>query len=458
MPALESEQAAMVAARGNRAVGQGLSPGALSPYTAAMPLRSTPLGPADAPPSFLARRRMRHVYCLEDFEAAARRHLPASIFAYVHSPAETGQSLQDNRQVFQEIGFVPRILCDVSRRSLATRLLGQDWAAPFGISPMAVSALTAFQGDKVLAESAAAEQIPMVMSGSSLTRMEEVLAAAPQTWFQAYLPPTAERIALLVQRAADAGFGTLVVTVDVAVRGSTEHYERARFHSPLQPGPHLLWEGLTHPAWSIGTFGRTFAVSGMPHFENSDSERRIQVLARNVVREFSGRAHLAWDAVQRIREQWQGKLVLKGILHAQDARMAKDAGMDGIILSNHGGRQLDGAISPLRALPAVRTAVGDMPVMVDSGFRRGTDVIKALALGADFVFVGRPFNYAATVGGHAGVRKAAQLLKKEMEGALGMLGVTTPAQLHAGHLRLAAHTFAGFDSGAASPLPPTLGS
>lgn len=397
-------------------------------------------------PSFLANRRMRHVFCLDDFEPAARCHLPASIFAYVFSPAETGQSLDDNRAVFQEIRFVPRILCDVSKRTTAKKLWGHEWAAPFGISPMAVSALTAYRGDRVLAESAAAENIPMVMSGSSLMRMEEVIGAAPNSWFQAYLPPTTERIAALVQRAADAGFGTLVVTVDVAVRGSTEHYERAHFHSPLQPGLRLLWEGLSHPAWSLGTFGRTIATTGMPHFENSDSEKRIPVMARNVVREFSGRAHLAWDAVQRIREQWKGKLILKGILHPHDARMAKDLGMDGILLSNHGGRQLDGALSPMRVLPAVRRAVGDFPVMIDSGFRRGTDVIKALALGADFVFVGRPFNYAATVGGHAGVMKASQLLKKEIDGALGMLGVTAPDQLSPRHVTVAQDTFARFQS------------
>jgi L-lactate dehydrogenase (cytochrome) len=388
---------------------------------------------------------MRRVFCLDDFEPAARRHLPASIFAYVCSPAETGQSMDDNRAVFQDIRFVPRILRDVSKRTTAQTLWGHAWAAPFGISPMAVSALTAYRGDLVLAQAAAAENIPMVMSGSSLMRIEEVIKAAPNTWFQAYLPPTTERIAALVQRVADAGFETLVVTVDVAVRGSTEHYERAHFHSPLQPGLRLLWEGLSHPAWSIGTFGRTIATTGLPHFENSDSEKRIPVMARNMVREFSGRAHLAWDAMERIRAQWKGKLVLKGILHPHDAQKAKALGVDGIILSNHGGRQLDGAVSPMRVLPAVRAAVGDLPLMIDSGFRRGTDVIKALALGADFVFVGRPFNYSATVGGHAGVVKASTILKKEIFDALGMLGVTAPHELTADYVRIAADALTRFD-------------
>jgi L-lactate dehydrogenase (cytochrome) len=401
---------------------------------------------ADKPASYLARRRLQDVYCLDDFEGAARKHLPASIFSYVVSPAETGHSLHDNRDVFSEISFVPRILRNVSQRKISTTLFGQEWAAPIGISPMGVSALTAFDGDRVLAESAQAEHIPMIMSGSSLTRMEDLAKAAPNSWFQAYLPPTDDRIALLVERAANAGFGTLVVTVDVAVRGSTEHYQRGGFTSPLRPSLSLLWEGITHPSWSLGTFARTILTSGMPHFENGDSERRIPVMAKNVVREFSGRAHLNWDNIQKIRQQWKGTLVLKGILHPEDAVRAKEIGIDGIVLSNHGGRQLDGAISPVRALPAIRAAVGDLPLMIDSGFRRGTDVVKALALGADFVFVGRPFNYAATIGGHAGARKAARMLKTEIDATLGLLGVNSVAELDSRALMTRPETFARFDN------------
>ena len=385
---------------------------------------------------------MRRVFCLDDLEAEARRFLPPAIFSYVVSPAETGATLDDNRRVFDEIRFVPRVLRNVAERSIATRLMGQEYAAPFGIAPMGVSALTAYRGDVVLAASAARAGIPRVLSGSSLTRMEEVAAAAPGSWFQAYLPPTPERIAALVDRAARAGFGTLVVTVDVAVRGSTEHYERAGFSSPLKPDLALLWGGITHPRWSLGTFLRTVLTSGLPHFENSDNDRRIAVMARNVVREFSGRAHLDWTAMRRIREQWKGKLVIKGVLHPDDAVTARNEGLDAIVLSNHGGRQLDGATSPMRVLPAVRAAVGpDMPLLIDSGFRRGTDVLKALALGADFVLVGRPFNYAATVGGAAGVAHAAGLLAREVDMALGMLGANRLAGLSAQSLMVQPDTF-----------------
>jgi L-lactate dehydrogenase (cytochrome) len=368
-------------------------------------------------------RCLRGIYALDDFEPAARRHLPRPIFGYVSGAAETGASFRDNRAAFDEIGFLPRVLNNVAARSQKRQLLGREWSSPFGIAPMGVSALTAYRGDIVLAESAARAGIPMIMSGSSLTRMEDVAAAEPQSWFQAYLPPTAERIAALVDRVERAGFGTLVVTVDSAVRGNVENYSRAGFTSPLRPDLQLLWQGITHPRWSLGTFLRTLATSGMPHFENADTATRTAIVARNVVREFSGRAHLDWDAIAKIRAQWRGQFVLKGLLHPEDGRKARALGLDGVIVSNHGGRQLDGAVSPLRVLPAMRSAVGDLPLMVDSGFRRGSDVLKALALGADFVFIGRPFNYAAAIAGAAGVAHGAALLASEIDACMGLLGI-----------------------------------
>ena len=379
-------------------------------------------------------RPLRGIHALDDFEAAARRHLPRPIFGYVAGAAETGASNRDNRAAFDELRFLPRVLNNVAGRSQKKMLFGREWNAPFGIAPMGVSALTAHRGDLVLAESAARAGIPMIMSGSSLTRMEDVARAAPESWFQAYLPPTPERIESLVDRVARAGFGTLVVTVDTAVRGNVENYARAGFTSPLRPDLALLWQGLTHPRWTFGTFLRTLATTGMPHFENNDTDKRTPIVARSVVRDFSGRAHLDWAAMRRIRDQWRGRLVLKGILHPGDAQRARDAGMDGVILSNHGGRQLDGAVSPLRAIEAARLAVGDLPLMVDSGFRRGSDVLKALALGADFVFVGRPFNYANAIAGAAGVAHAVEILSREIDTDLGLLGVNGLAELDQRHL------------------------
>jgi L-lactate dehydrogenase (cytochrome) len=366
---------------------------------------------------------------LDDFEDAARRFLPAPIFAYVAGGAETNASVRENRNIFSEYGFVTRVFAGVSKRSQATSLYGQEWASPFGIAPMGMTALCAYRGDLVLAQAAAAANVPMIMSGSSLIRMEDVLKENPHAWFQAYVPGEPERILALVERVEAAGYGTLVVTADVPVSGNRENNLRAGFSTPLRPNLRLAWDGITHPGWSIGTFLRTWARHGMPHFENSQAKRGAPILSRNVLRDFGARDHLNWEHLDLIRKRWQGTLIVKGIMNPIDALTARERGVDGIIVSNHGGRQLDGTVSPLRVLPAI-VAAGDLPVMMDSGVRRGTDVLKALALGAKFVFVGRPFNYAAAVAGRPGVDRAIVLLREEIQRNMALLGINSPAEMN----------------------------
>ena len=200
---------------------------------------------------------------------------------------------------------------------------------------------------------------------------------------------------------------------------------KIRFSTPLRPSLRLAMQGLMRPSWLAGTFLRTLARHGMPHFENSFAHRGAPIIARNVLRDFSGREHLNWSHIAHIRAKWTGPLIVKGILSPADAVIARDTGADAVILSNHGARQLDGAIAPLRTLPAVVKAVPDLPVMLDSGVRRGADVIKALALGARFVFVGRPFLYAAAIGGEAGVSHAIEILSSEIDRNVALLGLTS---------------------------------
>ncbi len=197
-------------------------------------------------------RSLRRILSLDDFEAAARRRLPRAVFAYVCGAVETNAAWRDNRSAFDEWGFVARTLVDVSKRSTAATLFGQAYAQPFGIAPMGIAALSAYRGDLVLARAAARANIPMVMSGSSLIRLEEVARENPAAWFQAYLPGDDRRIAPLVERVAGAGFGTLVVTVDVAVLSNRENNIRAGFSTPLRPSARLAWDGLTHPRWLFG--------------------------------------------------------------------------------------------------------------------------------------------------------------------------------------------------------------
>ncbi|KVZ01964.1 alpha-hydroxy acid oxidase [Burkholderia ubonensis] len=375
-------------------------------------------------------RALRNVLSLHDFEARARRILPRPIFGYVSGAAEDNRTLDDNRAVFDEYGLLTRVLRDVSQRQQTVELFGQRFASPFGIAPMGINALSTYRGDIVLARAAKAAGIVSIMSGSSLIPLEEVAEAAPGTWFQAYIPGDHARISALLERIARAGYRTLVITVDIPVSANRENNVRAGFSTPLRPGLRLCWDGLTRPRWLLGTFARTLATHGMPHFENSFATRGAPILSANVLRDFSARDHLNWEHLTRIRQQWKGELVIKGILSVEDAVIAREAGADGVILSNHGGRQLDGATSPMRILRDVVQAVGsEYPVMVDSGFRRGADVLKALALGARMVFVGRPFNYAAAVAGEAGVTHAIRLLQEEIDRNMAMVGANGCGEL-----------------------------
>ena len=368
-------------------------------------------------------RRLRGILSLHDFEEAARRTLPRPIFGYVNGAVESNAALRDNRAAFEELGFVPRVLVDSSKRTTETTLFGARYAAPFGIAPMGITALSAYRGDLVLARAARDHNIPFVMSGSSLIRLEDVCTECPGSWFQAYLPGETDRIAGLVERVAAAGFKTLLLTVDTQVASNRENNIRTGFSTPLRPSLRLAWDGLVRPRWLLGNALRTLLRHGMPHFENSYRERGAPILARNIERDFGKRDHLNWAHFDQIRRQWPGTLLLKGVMSPVDARLAREHGADGIIVSNHGGRQLDYTVSPLRVLPAIVDVAGAMTVMMDSGVRRGSDVLKALALGAKFVFVGRPFNYAAAVGGEAGVRHAIAILQAEILRNMGMLGM-----------------------------------
>jgi L-lactate dehydrogenase (cytochrome) len=375
--------------------------------------------------------RLQKLRCLDDFEDAARRHLPRPVFGYMSMAAETRRTFRGNRESFDDYGFVTRVLRDVSRRSTATTLFGQEYAAPFGMSPLGISALSAYRGDLVLARTAARARIPMIMSGSSLIPMEDLAREKLGAWFQAYLPGDVDNITALIERIGKAGFQTLVLTVDTPVTPNPDNFARTGFTSPLRPSAGLLWQGLSHPRWLFGTFLRTLARHGVPHFENNYARRGAPILSKSVTRDFADRGHLSWEHFRMIRTMWPGRIVVKGILHRDDAAIARDMGADGVIVSNHGGRQLDGAVSALRVLPGILEACPDIPVMLDGGIRRGTDVLKALALGAKFVFVGRPFGYAAAVGGEAGAAHAVNLLQQEVSRDMAMLGITSLRELDA---------------------------
>lgn len=372
-------------------------------------------------------RRLRMILALDDFEAPARRYLPRPMYGYVSGGAETNASLHANRAAFDDFAFVPRVLVDVSARSTRTTLFGREYDAPFGIAPMGGSSMAAYQGDIVLARAAQAANVPMIMSGASLTRLEDVRAAGRTSWFQAYLPGDDAAINTMVERVARAGFDTIVLTVDVPVGANRENNVRSGFNRPLRPTLRLAWDSALRPRWLFGMLLRTLITHGMPHFENTGT--RAPLITRTAERYTGPRDKLSWPHVELMRRIWKGHLVLKGVLDPRDARLAREHGVDGVIVSNHGGRQLDGSVAPLHALPEVAAQAGGMTVMMDSGVRRGTDALKALALGAQFVFVGRPFLYAATLAGEEGVQHGIRLLREEVDRDMALLGITALSQM-----------------------------
>jgi L-lactate dehydrogenase (cytochrome) len=387
-----------------------------------MPNPPTPAVTRAVPRVQAGARRLKRILSLADFAPVARRRLPRGLYGFIEGGAEDGVSMLRNRAAFDQVAFLPRTLIDTSTRNTAVQIFGREWAAPFGIAPMGAAGIAAFQADLALARAASQAGIPFVLSGSSLVAMERVMRENPSAWFQAYLSVDRADNDTLIRRVASNGFQTLVITVDVPVAGNREDNIRNGYSSPLRPSLRLALDGLLHPRWLVGTFMRSLASEGMPHFENL-AAARVPMMSLRATRAHR-RDNLCWDDLKRLREQWKHRLVLKGLLSAADVQLAREHGVDAVIVSNHGGRQLDGAVAPLRVLPEIAAIAGPVTVLYDSGVRRGTDVLKALALGASMVFVGRPFLYAAVAGGVAGVRHAIELLRSEVDRDMALLGCT----------------------------------
>ncbi|PRD16222.1 alpha-hydroxy acid oxidase [Pantoea coffeiphila] len=379
-------------------------------------------------------RQFRDLLALDDFERHARRRLPNMIYQYVAGGVETGQGIAGNFDAYQRFKFIPRMFRDVSGRDQSVNLFGHRYQHPFGVAPLGGASFVAYQADIALARAARSMNVPMILSASSLVKLEDVHAANPDAWFQAYLAGDQPRIDRLVDRVEAAGYQTLVVTGDTPMLGNREHNTRSGFSMPIKITPKVAFESAMNPRWLLGTVAQTFLRHGAPHFENTDAERGPPMMSSKV-RNTNARDKLCWKNVEAIRKKWRGNLVIKGLMSPQDAFIARDLGADAVILSNHGGRQLDHTIPPLYTLAEIAAAKGDMKVIIDSGIRRGTDVMKAMALGADFVFLGRPFLYATVVAGQAGVEHAMGILRDEIDRDLALLGVRTPGELDGSYLR-----------------------
>lgn len=373
---------------------------------------------------------------LDDIETAARSRLPRALYGFAANGSERGASVLANARSFERWSLLPRTLMDVASVDQSITLFGERYASPFGIAPMGGCSLFAHRADLALAQGAHTGGIPFVLSAASSVPLEQVMAAAPRSWYQGYIPGDEGRITALLARLRSAKVGVLVITVDVPIASNRDRDRRLGFTVPLQPRLSLAVDGVLHPRWLIATFARTLLADGIPSLPNFGGEATGRpIIAAPSAAARSDRDRFTWAHVAFIRRQWSGALVIKGVLSAEDARMARNAGVDGIIVSNHGGRQLDGAAAPLDVLPEVLDVAGDLPVCLDGGIRRGTDALKAFALGARMVLVGRPMLYAVAVGGQAGVEQAVQILHNEIKTSLALLGCNRIDQLAPSHLR-----------------------
>jgi isopentenyl diphosphate isomerase/L-lactate dehydrogenase-like FMN-dependent dehydrogenase len=371
-------------------------------------------------------------YNIADLREIALQRVPKGLFEFIDRGTEDEVSLRNNRAVFERIRFRPRTLVNVSGRSQKVTLFGKEFQMPMGIAPTGTAGLLWYEGEIALARAARAAGIPFALATGSMTAMEKVAAeAGGNLWFQLYLWPDRSLSHKLVERARAAGYEALIVTVDGVVAGNREYNLRNGFTIPFTFTRRNVTDVLRHPRWLMSVLTRYLVTTGMPRYQNYPTELRQKITARPMGRSTLRNDLLNWDDLRAFRKMWPGPLMVKGILHPQDAVMAADCGADGVIVSNHGGRNLDGAMASMEALPEIVDAVGQrMTVLVDSGFRRGSDVVKALAIGAHAVLVGRATLYGIAAGGQAGADRALALFREEIDRVMALIGARSVADLN----------------------------
>jgi isopentenyl diphosphate isomerase/L-lactate dehydrogenase-like FMN-dependent dehydrogenase len=369
---------------------------------------------------------------IEDLRAIAKSRLPKIAFDFLDGGAEDDLTLANNRDVFRRIRFRPHTLIDVSKRSARTEIFGKTFSAPFGIAPTGAAGLYGFKADSAMARAARDAGLPFVLSTASFEPLEEVAQAAAggTLWFQLYMAKNRAPVEKLVTRALNAGFEALVLTSDVAAMGNREYNRRNGFSTPLKLNLRNIIDGALHPRWSFNIFLRTLLDSGVPRYQNVSRDGNERIIDSPVAEFQERREEVNWEDFRWLREFWPRKLFIKGVVRGDDALKAQQLGADGVFISNHGGRQLDGIISPLEAIPEIRAATGErFMVMADGGFRRGADIIKAVALGADMAFVGRPLLYGISAGGEAGALHALKILMSEIDRVLALTGICSIDEL-----------------------------
>jgi isopentenyl diphosphate isomerase/L-lactate dehydrogenase-like FMN-dependent dehydrogenase len=370
-------------------------------------------------------------YNVADLREAAKRRLPKGVFEFVDRGSEDEVGLRNNRMGFERIKLRPRSLVDVSGRSTQTTLFGKPMGMPLAIAPTGAAGLVWYEGELELAKAAAAAKVPFTLATGAMTSLEKIAKeAGGRLWMQLYLWNDRKLSYQLVERAERAGFEALILTVDTIVSPNREYNARNGFNLPFHPTPRAIIDMVSHPRWLTGVLTRYLTTTGMPRYENLPEKFRSKITADPSQKEITRQDTMTWDDVRKLRALWPRVLMVKGIMRADEAVRAVEYGADAVIVSNHGGRNLDSAMASIDALPEIVEAVGDRAtVILDSGVRRGSDIAKALALGAKAVLVGRATLYGTAVAGEAGALHALTMLRGELDKVMAYTACNTVDEL-----------------------------
>ncbi len=343
------------------------------------------------------------------------------MFDYIDGAAGEESAAANNTQRYRDIRLLPRSFNDINQRDLSTSLMGHKYKLPFGIAPMGMCALSWHGADRLLAEAAVHREIPIGVSTAASASLEDMAQwANDNAWFQLYVGPSVDEAMKLVERAKTAGYKTLILTVDAQKVARRARDIRNGFQAPLKIGPRQFFDLALHPEWSLTTL-----IKGKPELANFSNDPNDASFTRTATRGL-----LDEEFLKRLRKAWPGQLVIKGICTVDNALHAVEHGADAVYLSNHGGRQLDSAVAPIDQLPHVRDALpSHIPIMIDSGVRSGDSIVKALAKGADFVFLGRPFLYAIGANGARGLDQVFDILEDEISTVMAQVGCASIAEL-----------------------------
>ena len=374
---------------------------------------------------------------IEDLRQMARRRLTKSLYQFIDRGSEDDIALLNNRASLERIKLLPRILNDVSGRDPSIKLFGKSQTLPLIIGPTGPAGFVWYRGEIALARAAAKFQIPFTLSSTGNTEMERIMKDGGGTqWYQLYVWRDMEASLLAVERARDAGFEALIVTVDSTVPYNREFDIRNGVTFPVRITPRNFFDTILHPRWMFGTLGRYVLSEGhMPRYVNINIPKNLS--SRDIRGFLTKNDTLNWDFLKRIRDIWPRTLIVKGILHPGDAVMAADSGADGIIVSNHGGIANDSAVAPVDVLPGIVEAAGKrLTIIVDSGFRRGSDVLKGLALGADAIAIGRATLYGVGAAGESGATRALEIFDSEIRRTMGVMGLSDVQSINRDHVIL----------------------